>query len=179
MKSNFPTIKTHRLVLRQITESDLENIYKGLSHPEVIKYYGVSFKSLKATREQMNWYKELEKNQTGLWWAICSKENNTFMGASGLNDLDRNNNKAEIGLWLLPDYWGKGIMKEVIPLICKYGFEELGLHRIEGFVDVENTACKKGLNKLNFMHEGTLRDCEIKDGKYISLDVYSVINKGN
>ena len=41
----FPTIKTSRFRLRQFTDADLENVFKGLSHPEVIKYYGVSFNS--------------------------------------------------------------------------------------------------------------------------------------
>ncbi len=65
-------------------------------------------------------------------------------------------------------------MKEVMPRICKYGFEKLGLHRIEGFVDSENKNCKKGLAKLDFKYEGTMEDCEIKDGKYLSLDIYAI-----
>lgn len=53
--NNFPTLYTKQLILRQITQSDLPNIYKGLSHPKVIPYYGVSFESLEATQEQMDW----------------------------------------------------------------------------------------------------------------------------
>ena len=68
-------------------------------------------------------------------------------------------------------------MKEVMPLICNFGFESLGLHRIEGFVDSENHNCKKGMAKLDFVHEGTMVDCELKDERYISLDIYAKINK--
>jgi ribosomal-protein-alanine N-acetyltransferase len=50
------SIKTDRLLLRAIGESDLVNIYKGLSHSEVIKHYGISFETLEATKEQMNWF---------------------------------------------------------------------------------------------------------------------------
>ncbi|MBW1298399.1 GNAT family N-acetyltransferase, partial [Aquimarina litoralis] len=85
--------------------------------------------------------------------------------------------KAEIGLWLLPEYWGKGIMKEAMPLICNYAFHDLGLHRIEGFVDSENENCKRAMAKLDFNHEGTMKDCEIKDGKYISIDIYAQLKK--
>ena len=46
MKKEFPTIKTEKLLLRQFADSDLENVFKGLSNPEVIKYYGVSFQTL-------------------------------------------------------------------------------------------------------------------------------------
>lgn len=170
---SFPSLKTKRLILRQIKPADIQNIYKGLSNPEVIKYYGISFDSLKATEEQMIWFRNLEQNETGIWWAICSLENKTFYGAGGFNNLSKEHKKAEIGFWLLPEFWGQGFMQETFPLICDYGFNKLGLNRIEGFVDSENINCKKAVEKLNFKLEGTMRKCEIKEGKYLSLDIYS------
>ena len=46
----FPVLATQKLLLRQIIDSDLENIYHGLSHPGIIQYYGVRYSSLEATR---------------------------------------------------------------------------------------------------------------------------------
>ncbi len=173
--NKFPKIETENFSLRQFTNDDLENVFKGLSHPDVIKYYGISFKSLEETKEQMTWFADLEKNKTGIWWAICSKDNSTFYGACGFNDLDKNHKKAEIGFWLLPEYWGNGIMKTIMPIICDFAFSKLNLHRIEGFVDSENSNCKNGLAKINFNYEGTMVDCEMKNGKFISVDIYSNI----
>jgi ribosomal-protein-alanine N-acetyltransferase len=167
------TINTNRLLLRQFVDTDIENVFKGLSHPKIIKHYGISFDSLEATKEQMTWFADLEKDGTGIWFAVCSLDNKTFYGAGGLNSLSKEHKKAEIGFWLLPDFWGQGIMKEAMPLICDYGFDKLGLHRIEGFVEAENTNCKKAMAKLDFRHEGTMKDCEIKNGKFISLDIYA------
>jgi ribosomal-protein-alanine N-acetyltransferase len=174
--TNFPTIKTKRLLLRQFIESDLENVFKGLSDPDIIKYYGVSYKTLEGTKEQMKFFADLEHNETGIWWAVCSLDNKTFYGAGGLNSLSKEHKKAEIGFWLFTDFWGQGIMTEAIPVICNYGFDNLGLHRIEGFVETENKNCKNALTKLDFKHEGTKKDCEIKNGKYISLDIYVKVN---
>lgn len=178
MSDYFQNIETKHFTLRRFSTNDLENVYKGLSHPDVIKYYGISFDSLEATKEQITWFRDLEKNETGIWWAICSKDGKTFYGAGGLNDVDKEHKKAEVGFWLLPEFWGRGIMTEIMPLICEYGFKKLGLHRIEGFVESENRNCKKGLSKLDFIYEGTMRDCEIKGGRYISLDIYAMINDG-
>jgi ribosomal-protein-alanine N-acetyltransferase len=172
----FPIIETGRFTLRQFTDDDLGNVYQGLSHPDVIRYYGVSFDSLEATKEQMEWFKDLEAEEKGIWWAIVSKDRQIFYGAGGLNSLDKANHKAEIGFWLLPEYWGQGIMKEAMPRICDYAFTRLGLHRIEGFVDSQNKNCKNGLAKLDFHYEGTMRDCEHKNGEYISIDIYACIN---
>lgn len=177
MTTEFPIIKTERLLLRQFVDGDLENVFSGLSHPDIIKYYGVSFQTLEATREQMKFFVDLERNETGIWWAVCSPDNKTFYGAGGLNSLSKEHKKAEIGFWLLPRFWGKGIMKETMPVICDYGFDVLGLHRIEGFVETENRNCKNAMAKLDFQHEGTMKECEIKNGKYISLDIYAKLKK--
>lgn len=177
MKRIFPEIRTNRLYLRQFVEDDLANVFKGLSHPDIIKYYGVSYHSLEATKAQMDFFAGLEENETGIWWAVCSPDNSEFYGAGGLNDLKKEHKKAEIGFWLLSDHWGKGIMLEAIPLICNYGFEALGLHRIEGIVETKNSNCKKAMAKLNFSHEGTMIDCEIKNREFISLDIYAMLKR--
>ena len=59
MKSRFPVLESERVVLRQFIVSDLEGVFKGLSHPNIIKYYGISYDSLEATKEQMNWFTDL------------------------------------------------------------------------------------------------------------------------
>lgn len=155
-------------MLREIEEKDLAKVFAGLSHPEVIRYYGVSYTSLEATREQMDWFQE----EGQWWWAICSPDNRVFYGAAGLNGLDPQKKKAEIGFWLLPQFWGKGIIAEVVPKLVEYGLKELDLHRIEAFVETENTLAKRVMDKLDFRLEKTLWNCELKNGKPISLDVY-------
>ena len=175
---DFPIIKTERLLLRQFIASDLENVYKGLSDPEITKYYGVSYKTLEDTKAQMQFFVDLEKEGTGIWWAVCSLDNKTFYGAGGLNSLNKVHKKAEIGFWLLKEFWGQGIMTEVMPIICNYGFDNLELHRIEGIVETNNLTCKKAMKKLDFKLEGTMKDCEVKNGKFISLDIYAKFKNG-
>ncbi|MDG2431793.1 GNAT family protein [Flavobacterium sp.] len=179
MTAKFPTLKTERLLLRQFVASDIENVFKGLSHPDIIQYYGVSYQTMEATKEQMDFFADLEKEETGIWWAICSLDNQIFYGAGGLNNLNKEHKKAEIGFWLLPDFWGQGIMNQAMPLLCDYGFDKLGLHRIEGIVETKNTNCKKAMAKLNFNLEGTMRECEIKNGKFISLDIYAKLKNSD
>lgn len=168
-------LKSKRLQLRRFRESDLENVFQGLSHPEVIQYYGIQFSSIEDTQAQMRFFEELEQNDTGQWWAICSADGKEFYGAAGLNDLIHLHKKAEIGFWLLRQHWGNGYISEALPLVCAYGFEQLGLHRIEAIVETENQLSRKLLMKMNFRHEGTLRECEFKNKRFISLDVFSLL----
>lgn len=173
MTKGIPTFETDRLLLRRIVADDIHYVYKGLSNPEVVKYYGVSFQSLKATLKQMDWYEDLEKKGKGQWWTVCARGNKTFYGACGLNNADHKSKKAEVGFWLLPLYWGHGIMSEALGPILQFGFMEWSLHRIEAFVEPPNKPCKKVLKKLGFEHEGTMQKCEVKDGQFIDLELYA------
>ena len=174
MRKEFPVFKTGRLLLRQFKEPDLKNVFLGLSNPDVIRYYGVHFKTLEETKKQIEWFAELEKEETGIWWAVCSSDNSIFYGAVGLYYLNSALKKAELGFWLMPEFWGKGIITESVLLVIDYGFKKMRLKRIEAEVETENSMSKKVLKKLQFIHEGTKKDCEIKNGKYISLDSYAL-----
>ncbi len=168
---------TNLFSLTKIQQSDIQYIHKGLSDKKVTQYYAVHFDTLEDTQEQMDWYADLYKNNTGYWWSIKEKSSNVFLGAGGFNDWNHKNNKAEIGFWLLPEHWGKGIFKEVMPTLIKIGFEQMNLNRIEGFVDADNQKCKQALSKTPFRYEGTMRECEFKNGEYLSVDFYACIKK--
>ncbi|SDR72400.1 GNAT family N-acetyltransferase [Gramella sp. MAR_2010_147] len=173
---NFPKFETERLLLRKIKRQDQSNIHKGLSHKEVIRYYGVQYGTFEDTEEQINWYENLEKSGSGMWWAIYLKNSNEFCGAVGYNDHNKEHNKAEIGFWLLPDYWGNGFIKEAAEIIIEYLFHDLKIHRLEAYVESENRNSAKVLDKLAFKLEGSMQDCEVKKGKYISIELFAKIN---
>lgn len=171
----FPELQTKRLHLRQIQGPDKPLIFEGLSHPEVIRYYGVSYTSLEGVQEQMRWYRNLEKSESGIWWAICKKGESSLIGACGFNEWHQEHRRIELGYWLLPAYWQQGIMSEALSEIMNYAFSELNIHRIEAIVESGNEGSKKLLDRLGFAFEGTHKDCEIKNGAFISLDYFACI----
>lgn len=176
MTTVFPQLHTVRLALKKIQPQDRKNIFKGLSDPLVIKYYGVSFLTYEATQQQMDWYESLWATKTGIWWKICDIENGSFYGTCGLNNLQQRHKKAELGFWLLPQFWGRGIIPEAMGKVLDYAFQDLSLHRIEAFVEVGNENSKKALLKGGFRHEGTMEEVELKNGKFISLHVFAKLN---
>lgn len=169
----FPTIKTSGLLLRQFTDDDLDNVFQGLSNPETIRYYGIRFNSREATKEQLYWFTTLEESGKGIWWAICSADNNEFYGAVGLYNIKMEHRKAELGYWLLPTAWGKGYMSQALSEVLLYGFKDRNLHRIEAFVETGNSPSQKILERYGFLKEGMMKDFEIKNGEYISQDIYA------
>jgi len=173
----FPIIHTERCILRKIVATDQQKIFEGLSHPEVIKYYGVSYSSFEATKAQMDFYNDLLSNETGVWWAICQKQTAEFIGACGFNNWMKEHRRAEIGFWLLPSFQHKGYMREAVKMIMEYGFTVMELHRIEAIVESENENSSQLLQKLGFSFEGTHRECEIKNGRLIDLDYFALLGK--
>lgn len=124
----------------------------------------------------MEFYDNIWKDGTGAWWKIVDKESGARVGAIGYNYYSSAHNKAEIGYWLLPHYWKKGIVSEVLPILIDYMQSVKKIHRIEAMVEVENRPSCVVLEKAGFEYEGTLRDYEIKEGRYISLCVYSLLS---
>ena len=168
---------SNRFILREIRSEDIHYIHKGLSNPAVTQFYDVHFSTLKDTELQMEWYANLKETGTGIWWLIFDIQTGVFVGAGGYNSLEKTHQKAELSFWLLPEFWGKGIMGEVMPIMINYGFEDLSLNRLEAYVVKGNLKCKSALSKLNFIYEGTMRECELKDDHYISVDFYSMLKK--
>jgi [ribosomal protein S5]-alanine N-acetyltransferase len=174
--ADFPVLDTERLILRKISAKDIAVVFEGLSHPEVIRYYGVSYITIEATAAQMQFYDDLLANHTGIWWAVCLKDSGAMIGACGFNHLQRQHRKAETGYWLLPSYQGHGYMLEALQAIIPYAFGHLQLHRIEAVIETGNTASIALAQKSGFRHEGTQQDAEIKDGRFISLHLFALLN---
>ena len=73
-------------------------------------------------------------------------------------------------------YWGKGYIKEAADVVIEYLFDQLKIHRLEAYVESGNENSSKVLKKLDFQHEGLMRDCEVKNGEFISVDLFARIN---
>ncbi len=171
----FPEIETERLLLQQILARDQQFIFEGLSHPDVIPFYGVRYDSFEATKAQMDWYDKMLTEGTGIPWKIVDKQTSESMGVISIYFYKPEHNKAEVGFWLLPQYWNKGFASEALSATTDQWKKEKGLHRLEGFVEEGNTASSRLLEKSGFQYEGIMRDCEIKNGNYISLLIYGLI----
>lgn len=171
----FPQLATRRFLLQQIVTDDQAFIFEGLSHPEVIPFYGVRYHTFEGTGIQMDYYQNLWQKELGAWWKIVDAENFEKLGAIGFNNHNKLHHKCELGYWLLPQHWGKGIISEAMKELTAYLFETHGVHRIEALIETENERSIKAAQRCGFQHEGTLRDYEKKEDRFISLYVYSLL----
>ena len=171
----YPEFQTSRFLLQQILPKDQPFIFEGLGNPQVIPFYGVQYNTVEETIAQMHYYDRLWRDGTGGWWKIVDKKTAEKMGAVGFNNYILQHAKCEVGYWLLPQHWGKGIISEALPEIIAYLFNHKKTHRIEALVEEGNNKSCNVAQKARFTMEGILRDYEIKNGRYISLRMYSLL----
>jgi RimJ/RimL family protein N-acetyltransferase len=64
---------------------------------------------------------------------------------------------GHIGYWCAREARGRGLTPRALQLVCRFGFEELGLGRLELVTDPDNTASQRVAEKAGFSREGVLR----------------------
>lgn len=155
----FPILETKRLKLIEITHQHLDSIFSILSLEEVTKYYGTDPFILPAEATKLiDMYHKNFHEKRGIRWGIKLKENQKIIGTIGLNALQLNNKRAEIGYELHPSYWRNGFATEALKEVLNFSFEQLDLHRVGAVVYPENKVSLNLLKKLGFTNEGLLRD---------------------
>jgi len=80
---------------------------------------------------------------------------------------------AEFGYWLSEEFWGQGIMSEVVPAFVDYCFANFPLNRMFASAYANNPASARVLEKAGFVFEGRLRNNVIKDGQILDSLLYA------
>lgn len=171
----IPQLNTKRLTLVPVTRDDQTFIFEGLSHPDVIRYYGVQYNSFEDSAAQMNWYDLLIANGSGTPWKILNRSTGEAIGVIVVYLYKPEHRKAETGFWILPQYQQKGFASEALEAVKAYWIKEKNIHRLEAFVEEGNEASSRLLEKAGFQYEGTMKECEMKHGKFINLKIYGLL----
>src|SRR3982750_3610086 len=101
------------------------------------------------------------RNGTSATFAIVERESAKLVGAISLM-IKREHRRAELGYWIALDCWNLGYATEASARIIDFGFEELGLHRIEARHFIRNPASGRVMQKLGMQQEGVEGDWAVK-----------------
>ena len=141
-------------------------IYELFSCPETNRYS--SHENLRNLEEAGEMYEEYLKPgfPSHFRVAVELKETGEPVGTLGLYSYSERDRRAELGFDLLKEHWGRGIMTEAVREVLRYGFEGLGLNRVEATMDPLNTRSVRLVEHLGFKREGHMRE------KYLYKDVH-------
>jgi RimJ/RimL family protein N-acetyltransferase len=93
----------------------------------------------------------------------------------GLNALHPTHGFANLGYWVRTDSTSRGVATRATRLIARFGFEELGLARLEIVVAVENQASLRVAEKAGATREGILRNRLAHDNGFADAMMFSLI----
>lgn len=98
-----------------------------------------------------------------------------LVGAIGLHSVHPVNRCTTLGYWLAADAEGKGIARDACRALVDFAFREMDLHRVDIRVAPDNARSLAIPRALGFTEEGTLREVEVLNGRYIDLVVFSCL----
>lgn len=162
-------IETKRLVLRELTMNDLEDLHAILCDPISMEHYPQPF-----TREKsLRWIAWNLKNYAaygyGLW-AVILKEESRFIGDCGITMQPIGGGmEPEIGYHINRAYTGKGYATEAARACRDYAFGVLKLNKLYSYMKYTNIASEKVAQK-----NGMRLVAELADDKNALTKVYAI-----
>jgi ribosomal-protein-alanine N-acetyltransferase len=131
--SNFPTIETERLWLREIVQADAPALFAVHGDPESMRWFGVDPLADEAAAGKLvetfaSWR---AMSNPGTRWGIQIKGQSTLAGTCGLFAWNRAWRKCTLGYELGPKTRGHGYMHEALRSCLSWGFENMQLNQFD------------------------------------------------
>ena len=173
----FLPIATERLLLRDFTADDAPAVHRYGSDPEVVRYMPWGPNTWADTEDFIK--RKLDEQRADprstFNLAVTIASTGELIGGCGISVLSLSRREAVLGYAYRQDVWGKGYATEAAKAFIALGFETLGMHRICAYVDVDNIASARVLEKAGMQREGLLRQHIPVRGEWRDSYLYAVL----
>ena len=166
-------VRGERVVLRPWRLEDVPAVTAACQEAEIARW--LAFVPQPYTEEDARFYIQncLNAREDRTPFAITDAETGEVIGSIDMriNRMDT----GHVGYWLAAEARGRGLTAAALLALSRWGFEELGLGRVELVTDPDNIASQRVAEKAGFMREGILRsilvnrDGSRRDGVMFSL----------
>ncbi len=171
-------LETERLLLREFVPEDWQAVLAYQSDPLYLRYYpwqdrtpadAVSF-----VRMVCDW--QTERPRTRFQLALQLRETGELIGNCGVRINDVTLGEGNIGYEIDSRYWGQGLATEAARAIVRFGFSELGLHRIWAVAIADNRGSTRVMEKLGMRLEAREREKEWIKGHWYDSVTYAILD---
>lgn len=161
----FPVLEGLGVTLREPTRLDATAWYQRATDPAV---YEMTSDDPPASRDELSralaLYRAAFQRKERIAWMIVPDGESAGAGLISFNALNLHDRRGEIGYTLGREWWGQGYARKAAELVLAFGFDDLGLHRIEATVMTGNMRSRRLLERLGFQEEGLLRQYKLARG---------------
>lgn len=173
---HLPVIETECLLLRKLTLADAGDMFEYGSDPMVSRFMPWEVHQTPADTEEhlrfiLNGYEQKNK----LTWAIELKSERKMIGTIDYVKWLPKHSRAEIGYALSRNYWGNGLTQEAAKALIAFGFEKMGLNKVEAPIIPDNFQSQRVLEKVGMVKEGVARQHFLMKGRFVDLAMYAVL----
>src|SRR3990167_2524208 len=128
----FPALDVDEsFILREQILEDSEAFFAYYADPMVARYIlATNPKNLAEATAEIHYCRSLFTYKRGLYWTLAQKTDNRMIGAVGLY-INNQHLRAEICYDLSRQYWNQGIMSKALRCVLNFGFNHIGLNRVE------------------------------------------------
>lgn len=163
-------------ILRPWKPEDLDSLVEQANNMQIARYMTNMFPH-PYTRENGTAFIEFANLATPVrMFAI--EVGGKAVGGSGIHpQTDIMCKNAELGYWLGADYWGRGIMSQVVPQMVDYAFRTFDIERLYARVFGTNIASQQVLQKNGFVLESNIPGVIYKNGLFEDELIYAVRKK--
>ena len=176
-KTIFPDLmlRTERLVLRPLEESDVDAVVVAASDPITQRWLPLPRPYTRAHAEDFvrKWAPAQQDSGDGIVRALGYGAD--IAGVIDLKRTDWQHRETEVGYWAAPRFRGLGLMTEAVAALARWVLAEQGFERAELRVATGNTASARVAVKAGFAYEGVARNAGIVHDGRVDLAIYSMI----
>jgi RimJ/RimL family protein N-acetyltransferase len=108
-------------------------------------------------------------------FSIVELASGELAGQVALWGIDEHNRMAHIGIELRPAFRGRGLGRDAVRVVCRYGFALRGLHRLQMETLADNHAMIAVAEKLGFTREGATRGSSWMNGRFMDDVIFGLL----
>jgi ribosomal-protein-alanine N-acetyltransferase len=172
-------LRTDRLLLRELEESDAAACNEYERDPEVVRYQSNGVRTLEESLEYIRKSRKtiLASPRQTFDLAVVLPGEDRLIGRAGIHVTDAEIREGTIWYVLHPAQWGKGYIPEAMRALVAHGFGELGLHRIYADCDPGNQASSRVAEKLGMRREAHFVENAWVQGKWVDSVIYAMLDR--
>ena len=168
-------------MIRTYRDADAASLYEAVreSIPEVSKWLPWCHEtySIEESREFVAARKLASQGDEWYSFAVLDTDSEKFLGGVGINFINRVHQMANLGYWVRTSAAGRGVATAATRLAARFGFEQLGLQRIEIVAAIDNVASQRVADKAGATREGILRKRLLINGTPHDAVLYSLVRE--
>jgi len=154
-------INDNELYLRKIRKDDSNFLFESLQYGSVNLYLSLGpLISMEHSKRLIKSYLKLWDQKSQFTYIVELRMGNKIqkIGCVSLWNISWTHKRAEIGIWLTPEYFKRGYGSITLNLINTIGFHHLNLNRLEAHTAVENESSIRLFERCGFSREGRLKE---------------------